>query len=131
MREFPPCERCTGLCCRAEASWKAVPLTKAEQEREPFKSISVPSKEHPEQVVFYFDETDGCCRFLDRVTRRCTIYHERPEACRRFDCRTQPWMSPFFKDNPQMLKVISDWEKAGATTPAAAEKDAPAIPGRV
>ncbi len=89
-----------------------MPLTLTEREGERFKSIAVPSKEEPRQFVFYFDEADGCCRFLDRLTLRCTIYEDRPEACRRFDCRTQPWSSPFFRTNQHMLKLISDHEKA-------------------
>ena len=27
-------------------------------------------------------DVDGWCRYYDRVTRRCTIYAERPEFCR-------------------------------------------------
>ncbi len=112
MKDSPPCDQCTGLCCTAQASWTGVHLTKEEVEREPFKSIAVPSKDDARQMVFDFDLEDGCCRFLDRATRRCTIYHDRPEACRRFDCRTQPWMGAFFRANPGMLTLISEYEKA-------------------
>jgi Fe-S-cluster containining protein len=30
----------------------------------------------------------GTCVYLDRNTRRCTIWNDRPSACRTFDCRT-------------------------------------------
>jgi len=29
---------------------------------------------------------DGLCVHLDRANHRCTIWHERPAACRDFDC---------------------------------------------
>jgi Fe-S-cluster containining protein len=29
------------------------------------------------------------CKFLDPVTRRCTIYHARPLVCREFPARTR------------------------------------------
>jgi Fe-S-cluster containining protein len=32
-------------------------------------------------------ESDGQCSHLDRKTHGCTIYQQRPAACRGFDCR--------------------------------------------
>ena len=33
-------------------------------------------------------DADGYCSHLDRGTRGCGVYHNRPAACRTYDCRT-------------------------------------------
>lgn len=32
-------------------------------------------------------DDDGHCTHLDRTTRGCGVYHQRPAVCRRYDCR--------------------------------------------
>jgi hypothetical protein len=32
-------------------------------------------------------DADGWCHHLDRGSRGCTVYAQRPAPCRRFDCR--------------------------------------------
>jgi Fe-S-cluster containining protein len=113
MREFPPCDKCTGLCCTAQASWVCVTLNAEEREREPFKSVGRIDEQNPTQSILPFDAPGGCCHFLDRATRRCTIYAERPAACRLYDCRKEIWTSGFFRANPHMLLLIAEHEKAG------------------
>ena len=40
-----------------------------------------------EQPYVILHDRDGYCAHLDRPTRSCSIYEQRPAACRGFDCR--------------------------------------------
>jgi Putative zinc- or iron-chelating domain len=41
-----------------------------------------------EQPYLLRREPDGYCSHLDRATRACGVYQNRPAACRTYDCRT-------------------------------------------
>lgn len=108
MDGSPPCDKCTGLCCTAKATWTSVPLTNQEAIRPRFAPIRqftfVRGSDRPIYVMNY---VDGACQFLDRLTKRCTIYHERPQVCRDFDCRKDKTPA-FIRRNPQMKQLIKD-----------------------
>lgn len=50
---------------------------------------------------------DGYCAHLDRETRRCTIYEQRPVTCRKYDCRNDKRIWVDFEQripNPDLYK---------------------------
>ncbi|MGF1633601.1 MAG: YkgJ family cysteine cluster protein [Phycisphaerae bacterium] len=84
-----PCTGCTAACCRRTVSDFAV-LLQTEHERRRFGpwSVTLPVADEAgvlrhERVITYRD--DGRCPFLGDDDR-CTIYEDRPEACRAFEC---------------------------------------------
>ncbi len=113
MKPSPPCESCVGLCCTNKSGWQFVELDKREQVNPTFAG-RVTEFEKTTKVGFYYE--DGACPFLDRLSRRCTIYHERPRICRGFDCRihTTP---QFFRLNPSMIDLIVTHETNTNWTP--------------
>lgn len=34
-----------------------------------------------EAMKFFLDDERGCCKYLDEMTKMCTIYNERPLLC--------------------------------------------------
>ena len=68
------CETCKACCCRLE-----VILMGEDAPPERF----VETDRWGGQVMARLD--DGFCAALDRSTRRCTIYAQRPGVCRDFD----------------------------------------------
>lgn len=86
-----PCDRCTAECCRQNASEYAV-LLADDAERSRFAAFSSwlrvkddAGGERFERVILY---REGVCPFLG-TDNRCTIYEDRPRACRRFECVRQ------------------------------------------
>ncbi len=45
------------------------------------------------------DPRDGWCVHLDRATRRCRIWAERPAVCRRYDCNHDPLLQLVVRDS--------------------------------
>lgn len=43
---------------------------------------------------FIARDPDGYCPHLDRATRQCGIWQQRPLRCRRYDCRNDPNIWP-------------------------------------
>ena len=83
-----PCERCDAACCRQAVSEYAV-LLQSDNERRRFGpwSITLPVADaagvvRHERVIPY---RDARCPFLGDDDR-CTIYDDRPLACRAFEC---------------------------------------------
>ena len=103
----PPYNRCTGACCRRGstghefATWL---LESAEIER--FRTTA---KLTAEGWVIPFDDYRDCV-FLKND--RCSIYEERPVACRAFNCLAGyeahgPGRHTFFlQDNPNVLRLV-------------------------
>ena len=42
---------------------------------------------NPKRPYFIATEEDGYCSHFDRKTLLCTIWEDRPERCRNYDCR--------------------------------------------
>ena len=86
------CDKCPAYCC----SYPRVILGKKDLERlarhfglstrEARKKFTKKGAEPGERVLRHRkDETYGTvCRFLDRETRKCTVYEARPEICRDY-----------------------------------------------
>ena len=86
------CERCPAYCC----SYPVIRVTKKDLRRLAEHlglSLKRTLKAHTEAegkgkkriLRHRKDEHYGTvCRFLDRETRRCTVYEARPEICRDF-----------------------------------------------
>ena len=53
---------------------------------------------NPKRPYFIAKDADGYCSHLDRKTLKCSIWEDRPERCRNYDCRKDP-------------NVWIDWEK--------------------
>jgi len=77
---------CRSVCCSFVFA-----LTKKDVE----KGIA---KWNPKRPYFIQREEDGFCTHFNRETRFCTIWEDRPERCRYYDCRKDP-------------NVWIDWEK--------------------
>jgi hypothetical protein len=66
---------CKSVCCSFVFA-----LTKADVE----KGVA---KWNPKRPYFIARDEDGYCPHLDRETFMCTIWEDRPERCRNYDCR--------------------------------------------
>jgi len=45
---------------------------------------------NPKRPYFISRDADGYCSHLDRKTYTCSIWEDRPERCRNYDCRKDP-----------------------------------------
>lgn len=81
-----PCDQCFAACCKQNGHDFAVLLQGDEVRRFSAFSIDVHIARGeqliPERVLPY---RDGRCQFLGQDDR-CTIYDDRPAACRTFQC---------------------------------------------
>lgn len=78
-----PCGSCTG-CCRASYFIHIRPDEKAALARIP-KALLFPAPGLPPGHVLMGYDAQGRCPML--VEDRCSIYEDRPQTCRDFDCR--------------------------------------------
>lgn len=75
-----PCNNCT-LCCNLS------PFLTPEEIASGIYPISLiqPNVNEPgPKVVMFKNSTGGCSMLIDN---KCSIYEQRPIACRQFDCR--------------------------------------------
>jgi len=86
--------RCAGDCCGL------VPLTEEILEKHKDK-IQVPIIQkipHPQGIVSI--TSDLKCIFLNRVTKLCMIYEDRPDVCRMYGISNHPALAcPYVKPN--------------------------------
>ncbi len=78
-----PCGSCTG-CCRASYFIHIRPDEQAALARIP-KALLFPAPGLPAGHLLMGYDAQGRCPML--VEDRCTIYEDRPQTCRDFDCR--------------------------------------------
>lgn len=107
-----PCHQCFAACCKQNGHDYAVLLEGDELRRfAPFAidlHIRRGAQLIPERVLPY---EDGRCRFLG-ADDRCTIYDDRPAACRRFQCVSDfnregiHRHGPFLQRNPRVLELL-------------------------
>lgn len=77
------CSGCPGRCC-TRRFWGGVYLTKSESRDPKFKGLlGLNSNGDP---MLMLGKT--ACPFLERKTGRCSIYEQRPMACRGYVCHT-------------------------------------------
>jgi Fe-S-cluster containining protein len=82
-----PCDQCHGAnCCRQNGHDYAVLLEEAEYGRfGPFAADVLIEHAGVRQVEKVLPYVQGRCQFLGE-DNRCTIYDDRPQNCRRFQC---------------------------------------------
>jgi len=94
MRLRYDCTKCPGYCC----SYPRIAVTERDVARlARYHGLSVDrarerftyryrTKEVDERILRHRrdDVFDSVCRFLDRHTRRCTVYQARPGVCRQY-----------------------------------------------
>lgn len=109
-----PCQRCDAACCRQNGHAFAAVL-QGEAERRKFAAFAVDASFAradgtvvSERVLPY---VDGKCQFLGDDDR-CTIYEDRPLACRQFECADHFHCDgagrhgEFLLRNPRVLKLL-------------------------
>jgi|GEM_PF-2370780 len=112
-RSISPCHRCYAACCRQNGHEFAALLSGDERRRFAAFSEAVTIRDNNalvvERVLPYID---GKCQFLGD-DNRCTIYEDRPAACRAFECA--PALDAhgagqhgiFLKRNPRVLTLFT------------------------
>ena len=88
----PPCGSCS-LCCH-----ETVVLHEEEGDKlESYKTRIIPSPETGELVTALMQKPNSnACVYLSKDDG-CTIYENRPSACRLFDCRLAWWQTTVIK----------------------------------
>lgn len=89
------CQSCRATCCTLPVEVRLDDLVRLgladEFERgEPLKTVfrrlsktGVVERLNPKSGLFTLRRmANGDCQYLDRVTRRCTVYEKRPDTCR-------------------------------------------------
>lgn len=107
-----PCDRCVAACCKQWGPDYAVLLRGDEVRRFAPFATQVPIDAGGRLVVEHvLPYVDGRCQFLGSDDR-CTIYDDRPQSCRDFEC--VPHFNrdgvgrhgAFLRGNPQVLAVL-------------------------
>lgn len=89
IRGSSPCASCTAACCKQNGHAYAALLQG--EERRKFAAFSVDAPIYSEGCIIVekvLPYADGRCQFLGDDDR-CTIYADRPDACRAFQCIDQ------------------------------------------
>ena len=108
-----PCDQCVAACCKQNGHEFAAILAEDERARfGPFAQIVTLQRSDGtlagEMVLPY---REGRCQFLG-ADDRCTIYDDRPRACRAFECapkfnaRGVNDHDSFLQWNPQVLQLL-------------------------
>jgi uncharacterized protein len=90
------CDDCRAGCCRLPVEVRIMDLLRMElvsefETEEPLKNTAkrlmkegvVAHFNHRESIFTLSQHSSGDCYYLDRQTRRCTIYEKRPDTCRQ------------------------------------------------
>ena len=117
-----PCGQCVAACCKKSVSEFAV-LLQGDAERRRFAawSLTLPvnagGRVVHERVIPYRNDT-AACPFLGDDDR-CTIYQDRPRACREFECTrgfNQDGVGKhgfFLRGNPHVVRMLETMGRAG------------------
>lgn len=113
------CAKCPAICC---AVYPSVPVTPRDIRRlakhfgvTPEEAIRRYTKMRDGERVLRRKSDpifDNVCRFLDPVTRGCTVYHARPNVCREFPKGTRCGYYDLlqferrFQDNPNVIPLV-------------------------
>lgn len=103
-----PCEACKAKCCTNQAPWNFIQLTPAEEAVfEKKVKVEIVNDETLGKGWFFDDET-GACPFLGE-DKRCTVYDERPEVCRKFICTNKQFQGVdlLLKNNPDLAALLN------------------------
>lgn len=91
------CDRGRDVGCRTFCCRLLVRLTPEEKEQ------LYPG----EQRISMDKSPDGYCEKLDRTSWKCTIWEERPQACRAFDCREDERIQMVIKEQTVNIVTIA------------------------
>jgi Fe-S-cluster containining protein len=108
-----PCDQCVAACCKQNGHEFAAILDDDERGRfGPFaQSVSLRRSDCTLVSEFVLPYRDGRCQFLGDDDR-CTIYDDRPRACRAFECapkfnaRGVHRHDAFLQRNPRVLQLL-------------------------
>lgn len=103
-----PCGACNA-CCRAASLF--VVLEPAEMERLPHELAVVDGQNN---IPVLPKSADGACVKL--VDGKCSIYPDRPKACRKFDCRMYLFVGVHTTDKA-LAEGIGRWAAFGVPLP--------------
>jgi hypothetical protein len=109
-----PCDRCYAACCRQNGHEFAA-ILQGDQERRRFAAfaidVSIAGAGLSPCVERVLPYVDGKCQFLG-ADDRCTIFDDRPLACRQFECAPQLHQfgrerhGTFLVRNPRVLQLL-------------------------
>ena len=105
-----PCDQCVAACCKQWGPDYAVLLRGDEVRRFAPFAMDVTIEREDRQLVVekVLPYVNGRCQFLG-PDDRCTIYDDRPQSCRDFECTPRfkpPEHDVFLRANPQVLKLL-------------------------
>ena len=102
-----PCGDCNA-CCRTAHVIHVRTEEKRTRTRIPRKALLPALGLPPGNLVIGYDQA-GCCPLL--VDGRCTIYEDRPLACRTFDCRIYA-AADIAADSAAIARQVERWRFA-------------------
>jgi len=88
------CHKCQNHCC--DRIPKLVPVLLPDEE-EKFAAFSEKIKTPYQRISILKKNREGLCIFLDKKTKRCSRYEERP-----LECQLYPLLFDFSQDKPQL-----------------------------
>lgn len=102
-----PCGTCTA-CCRSSYFIHIRPDETKTLARIPKKFLFAAPGLPKGNVLMGYDEQGSCPMFIDN---QCSIYEDRPQTCRKYDCRIFPATGMNVgKDKPLISKQAKRWK---------------------
>lgn len=114
-----PCGTCTA-CCRSRQFVHVEPDETGTLDVIPAELLFPAPGLPPGHMVLGYDSA-GCCPML--VDGACSIYANRPRACRMFDCRLLAATGRVDDDRPLLAERVRSWEFSYADARTRAEAD--------
>jgi hypothetical protein len=112
-----PCDLCTAACCKQNGHAYAARLQDDEVRKFAAFAIDVPIRRDDDNRLTYervLPYINGRCQFLGDDDR-CTIYDDRPRACRQFQCVDHynadgvGAHGVFLQRNPSVREMLDAW----------------------
>ena len=100
------CEGCTA-CCRKSN----MPVDVGEDEVGRYAEVNW---DDANKTWVLNKHADGTCTYL--VENRCTIYDDRPRACRKYDCRTHLLGMPLAMNRKVLNEGVMQWQLPATPT---------------
>ncbi|CAN5547628.1 hypothetical protein BH09PLA1_BH09PLA1_35210 [soil metagenome] len=108
-----PCDQCMAACCKQNGHGYAALLDEAERARfAPFaEAVALRRSDGSLASELVLPYRNGRCQFLGEDDR-CTIYDDRPRACRAFECAPKfnahgiDRHDRFLDRNPRVLELL-------------------------
>lgn len=108
-----PCGQCVAACCKQNGHDYAAILAQDEiaRFRAFAQSVALRGSDGLLASEFVLPYRDGRCQFLGEDDR-CTIYEDRPQACRAFECAPRfnahgvDRHDLFLEGNPRVLELL-------------------------